>query len=206
MKLSPKTLLRSLVCGLTVAASSACQATPPETALSQAASPEEFFQTLYELSQPGPEHARLAELVGTFDADVTVWTTPEDPPTRSKDRIENKWILGRRYVLGEYTGSFMDQPIEGLFILGFDRSRELYFSTWADTTSTWFMPFSHGELRGDTLVLERDMYDPMLGGMTRVRERIVLETPDRHRYELSYTQPDGREVTSKRIIYTRVSA
>ena len=116
-------------------------------------SPAQVLERMIEISTPGPEHAALEEIVGTFDAEVAAWAGPYDEPMRSQGRMINRWALGGRYVIGEFRGYFRGQPFEGLSILGFDRSRNVYISTWGDTASTWFLPFSTGTRTGDTITL-----------------------------------------------------
>ena len=183
----------------------ACQVVAPPSYL-DGASPDEILERMLQLATPGPEHAALNALVGTFDAQVTSWTGPYDEPTRSTGAMVNTWILGGRCLRGEFTGELLGQPFEGLSLLGFDRSQGKYFGTWADTASTWFMPFSSGTMTGNILTLERDMYDPTMGAMTHIREAFVVESPDRYRYVMYYSLPDGSEAKSMETVYTRARA
>jgi len=75
------------------------------------------------LASPGPAHARLARLAGTWDMDIMFAVAPGQTQ-RVHAVAENRAILGGRFLISEArsTEPFLGQDtIESVTIFGFDR-------------------------------------------------------------------------------------
>jgi hypothetical protein len=72
------------------------------------ANPDELMAAMAAASQPGPEHARLRPLEGSWTFTSKFWMDPSQPPLETKGTIERRWVLG---------GRFLEERIEGT---GFD--------------------------------------------------------------------------------------
>jgi len=186
-----------------VLALAACQSTEPAPAPAEAPGPEEMMARMEQLAAPGPEHARLDDLVGTFDAAVKIWMVPGAPPEESTGTMVNEWILGGRYVRGEYLGSFQGSEFTGVSIIGFDNATQSYQGTWLDSMTTAILPVSHGVREASVITMEREMLDPMSGNMVSERDVFRIESRDRHTMEMYVGTPDGGEMKSMEIVYTR---
>ena len=182
---------------------SGCATAPAYPLPTSSGSPAQMLAHMLDLGTPGPEHAFLDDLVGSFDAERADWPDPMAPPTRSSGRMVNEWILGRRYLRGEYEGHRLGQVFGALSLTGFDKSRGVYFTTSADSASTWFLPFSRGTRSGNTITFECEVFDALLGRMTRVRETLEIQSEDRHVVSTFQTLPDGSETKVMEIVYTR---
>ena len=54
--------------------------------------------------QPGPEHARLAKLAGTWDVAITMASAGGGEPVRASAVAENEMILGGRFLQSRARG------------------------------------------------------------------------------------------------------
>ena len=62
---------------------------------------------------PGPQHAAMAAMAGSYRADVKSWMDPTADPVVSSGKTEFKMILRGRYLVQHYSGSMMGQEFEG---------------------------------------------------------------------------------------------
>ncbi|HED66912.1 MAG TPA: DUF1579 domain-containing protein [Planctomycetes bacterium] len=185
---------------------SACQSTTPSSPpAGDGAEPDmqDMMAMMEKLATPGPEHAFLDDLAGTFDATITLWLDPSAPPVVSTGTMESHWILGGRYLQGDYSSMFMGAPFSGLSLTGYDNAQGVFQGTWLDTMGTGMMPISAGHRTGNTITFERDMFDPMQGKMVHEREVITIEDHDHNSMLMFVVQPDGTAVQTMEIEYTR---
>ncbi len=87
-------------------------------------------------STPGPEHARLAKLAGTWDVSVRMREDKNEWVTGSGTSTFEP-ILGGRYLLEKLHMSVAGRKIEAMVIHGFDLLQRRWFSVWLDESSTW---------------------------------------------------------------------
>ncbi len=159
--------------------------------------------TITELGTPGAEHAFLNDTIGTFDASMQMWFAPGAEPTVTAGRMVNRWILDGRFIQGDYTGEFGEQPFNGLCLTGYDKALGVYVGTWADSMSTMLLPISAGKRDGSAIVFEREMLDMMTGALGKTREVFTVESADRHTFEVYSVFADGSEMKTMEIVYTR---
>jgi hypothetical protein len=81
---------------------------------------------------PGDMHKMLAKYDGTWNESVTVWMQPGAAPTNSNSTAVNQMILGGLYQESKITGSIMGMPFEGFSLLGYDKIKKTFTSTWLD--------------------------------------------------------------------------
>ena len=102
--------------------------TPPE--------PAQMMRAWKDQMKPGKQQEELLRLVGTWNCVNKVYLNgPSKPPVESKGVSTQKLILGGKLLLQEYEGEMMGTPYTGQGLMGFDNSRKLYVSTWADSLS-----------------------------------------------------------------------
>ena len=65
------------------------------------------------IKTPGPQHAMLAKMVGTWDAVAKFWFDPSQPPSEINGTSEFKMIMGGRYLQQNLTADWMGQPMQG---------------------------------------------------------------------------------------------
>lgn len=68
---------------------------------------QEAMEVYHKLATPGPEHALLTRLAGTWDATMKSWMDPAQPPMVSTGSSEQQMVLGGRFLRQEYTGEMM---------------------------------------------------------------------------------------------------
>ncbi len=162
-------------------------------------------QEAAKLAAPGPEHKKLAALVGKFTAKSKLWWEPGKPPVEGTSESENVSVLGGRFIRQSYKGNMMGQPFEGLGYLGYDNLKKKFTSTWMDTASTSAM-HTEGEGDGDKIIAKGEVAEPTAGPdkKTKVRTVTTIVSADKHTYELFYTFP-GQEQEAKvmEIIYEK---
>lgn len=75
---------------------------------------------------PGPEHARLAAMVGTWDVELTVWQKAGEAPAKSRGVAVIEPLFGGLFVQGRLEGLAGEVPFVELSWAGFDPARHRY--------------------------------------------------------------------------------
>jgi hypothetical protein len=192
-------ILAAALTGMSVGAQEKQGQTPP------APSPEmqAMMEAYAKAAQPGPNHAFLARLAGTFKATVKTWMGPGEPEV-SEGVSENTLILGGRYLHQKYSGSIMGQPFEGLGLTGYDNTLKKFTGLWIDSMSTGMMTSEAALDASGTLLNSVETYpDPLTGTMKKTRSVFRLVNADTHVMEMYDTGPDGKEFKMMEITYTR---
>jgi hypothetical protein len=100
-------------------------------------------QIMMESMAPGPEHERLAKLVGRWTQEVRMWPEPGAEPMTFTGNVENRMILGGRFLVSEGTAGEGAMQVSSMTILGFDRRNGWYTSAGYDTWGTYHVA-AHG--------------------------------------------------------------
>jgi hypothetical protein len=163
------------------------------------------MKAIMEAGTPGTEHAMLAKWDGTWNAETTMWSTPDSPPQVSKSTCVNKMIFGGRYQQTKFKGKFGDLPFEGSSITGYDNAKKLFFTTWMDNISTGMMNME-GTWDVDTrsINFSGKMICPANGIECDIRE--VYKIIDDNTHVMETYGPDlktGREFKGMQITFTR---
>lgn len=199
--------LRTLLAA-SLLALAACQSTAHRNASPSETGPPEMdtdaaMARMAELATPGPQHEFLDNMAGTFDVKLVMWMDPSAPPIESTGTMTNRWVLGGRYLQGEYTSTFLGQPFAGMSLTGYDNAQGVFQGTWIDTMGTGMMPVSTGHRSGNTITFDREMFDPMQGKMVGEREVVTVQDRDHHSMVMYMVGPDGSTTKSMEIEYTR---
>ncbi len=85
---------------------------------------------------PAPlrEHEEMAREVGVWDAETTMWMTPDSEPVASKG-TETNAMLGKFWLTSVFEGEMMGEKFTGHMQLGFDPLKKKYVGTWIDSVS-----------------------------------------------------------------------
>ena len=130
---------------------------------------------------PGPMHAKLEALVGSWQVTGKWRMTPDGPWQEFDAPIEREWILGGRFVQETIASEFMGQPFEGVGIFGYDNTREEFTMVWFDTMSTGTM-FSTGRMEGTSLTFEGESSNAMTGEKNHWSKSVTDMSGDRHTF------------------------
>lgn len=165
--------------------------------------PEDLAKALAEAAKPGPEHARLKALEGSWTYTCKCWMDP-NKPAESKGTIERKWVLGGRFLEERVNGTNFDGTpgFEGFGLLGYDNGTKKYSMTWTCTMST---SVSNGigtfESPGK-FTFKAECYCPVMKQNIKSRDEIRIESDDKVVME-SYMLMDGKEVKMMEIVANR---
>jgi len=128
----------------------------------QPKSMEEGMARWMETLKPGPGHARLAELLGTYDVTMRMWMMPGGPATESQGVDEITWFAEGKWLQSSSSIAMFGQQVNGLAILGYDNFKERYVSTKVDSMQTTInSAFGHFDQSGDNLILWGTIDEPM---------------------------------------------
>jgi hypothetical protein len=134
---------------------------------------------------PGPEQARLNDLVGDFDVTITIWVTPGGAPIVSSAAAVSKWVLDGRYVQTSLSGYVAGQPYSALGYAGYDNAGKVYQASWMDSDSTAQSWFSGGFALGSkAAVLSATTVNPVSGLREPLELRLTIDKDGNHVTEL----------------------
>jgi len=162
------------------------------------------MEAMMKAMMPGDAHKLLDGMAGTWDAKVSMWMDPSQPPQVSTGTSENSWVLGNRELMQKFSGTFMGMPFSGIGYTGYDNIKKQYWGTWMDSMSTGMM-MSTGSTadNGKTWKFSSAMPDPMTGKDAPVEEKVTVIDKDHHTMEMWTPGPDGRMFKMMEISYTR---
>ena len=153
---------------------------------------------------PGEMHKSLAMDNGTWNQEMTMWMTPDAPPTKHKMTAVSKMILGGRYQETVHTGNFEGMPFEGKSLVGFDNASQKMVSSWVDNMSTGMMHMT-GTYDESTKTIEfkGTITDPVTKKEKPVRELFTMVDDNTRKMQMFDVTPEGKEYKSMEIIMTR---
>lgn len=155
-------------------------------------------------AKPGEHHELLEPLVGTWDAKVTMWMSPDAPPNVSHGTMKNEWILGGRFLKEEFESEFMGQKFRGFGMFGYDRIKEQYIGTWCDTMMTGML-VNHGHVddNGKVITMRGEHFDPAQQRKVPTKDVVRIISDDKHTMTMHHQAPDGEWRKVMKIEYTR---
>jgi hypothetical protein len=159
-------------------------------------------QDMPPMPKPGPEHEILKADVGVWDAVVEMFMAPGQPPATSKG-VETNTLMGGLWLVTEFKGDMMGSPFEGRGMSGYDSLKKKYVGTWVDTMSVGIATVE-STYDAATKTLSGTMEAPdMTGKVSRMKETVVYKDPNTRVFTMFNTGPDGKDVPTMRITYTR---
>jgi hypothetical protein len=165
------------------------------------------MQAMQKAGSPNENHKMLDSMAGNWNAKVTMWMSPEAPPSVTKGTATNRWIMGGRYLEQKFSGNFMNMPFNGLGYTGYDNVKKQYWGSWMDNMSTGTMMVTGGtDDNGKNWKFTGTMADPMTGKDTPVEERVTVKNKNEHVWEMWSPAPDGKMFKGMEIVYTRKKA
>src|SRR6266487_722557 len=90
---------------------------------------------------PGENHRRLDYFLGDWTTQGMTWLANGEA-VKSAGTCHFEWTMGGRYLRSSYAGIFMDQPLEGMGIDGYDNVSGEYFYLWIDNMGTGYLAAS----------------------------------------------------------------
>ena len=187
------------LCALTLVLSG-CAATPTQDEIDPAKHQEAMMARWTEFMTPGPAHKVLDTKVGHWNVVIKSF----DPPTESKGTSDFRWIMEGRYLEQTAHASFEGAPFEGLGISGFDNLKHAYVSTWVDNMGTGLVN-AEGTYSPQKRTFQYSGQTPdlMTGKYVKSRSVETFVDDDHMTVEFFGPGPDGKEIESMELQYTR---
>lgn len=155
-------------------------------------------------SEPGPQHERLAALIGNWNAEARMWNNLGEPSEEGRGKISNFWMLDDRFVGQEYKSRGRNPQFQGLGALGYDNAGGFYTSVWIDTVSTAMLTGRGSyDQSGKVLTFEGKTADPATGGFARIKSVIRILHKNRYTFELFSEGPGGEMYKTLEFTFTR---
>ena len=114
--------------------------------------------------QASEEHKQIASEVGTWNATLHIWMTPDQQqPLSSKGKEVNR-LMGPFWLVSDFTGNVAGAEFSGRGQFGYDPVGKKYIGTWIDTM-TPYMASMEGDYDAETktLTMVSTARDPMTG-------------------------------------------
>jgi hypothetical protein len=151
---------------------------------------------------PGPEHALLKDDVGSWDASVEMMMpgAPAAPPSKGVE--VNVMSCNGLCLVTDFKGEIMGSPFQGHGVTTWDPSKKMYIGSWSDsmaaglatTESTW---------DAAKKTMNATMVAPDGNGGTVKMRSTVEYSPGKRVFSMYMPGPDGKEMPTMRITYTR---
>jgi hypothetical protein len=147
--------------------------------------------------KPGPEHEKLKELVGTWDAEM------EMNGVKSKAVAVYKSICGGLWLDSDFRGDFAGMKFQGHGLDGYDPQKKKYVSMWVDSFETAPM-ITEGDFdaKKNLFVMTGEFTMPD-GKSQKLKTTSEFKDKDHFTYKMFMVQPDGGEQRVFTIEYTR---
>ena len=156
-----------------------------------------------ELAQPGPEHAELMALSGTWTVESALALAPGAEPRVETGRTLAKPALGGRFLELSTAGELFGMPTQSLSYLGFDRRRGVYVLVGLDSLGTYFVT-AEGP-RGDDGVIRMSGRDPDPAGDQVFRFEFELDGPDAYTMRVVFEELQGQRFDPPYVMVTNRS-
>lgn len=167
--------------------------------------PEETMKALERYGTPGPEHAALKPLAGSFEARVKASFDPSQPAKETTGRSTNEVLFGGLFLKQEFEGTcpMTGKPFQGVGYLGFDNARKKYVATWLDSLSSGiFASAGAADAGGRVFTFNGTCPDPVTGAEKKTKCVFTIVDENRHVYEC-FELEGGKERRVLEITYTK---
>lgn len=162
------------------------------------------METWVKSMTPGAPHKWLASRAGKFDFAGKFWMEPGAPPQAAKGVAERTLVLGGRVLQEKLTSTLMGMPLDGLGLAGFDNVTGQFWSTWNDSLSTGVRTAGGSCDAAMKVCAWKGSYsNPDTGKLQPVRLELKLDGADREVLSTFEAGPDGREIRTAELAYTR---
>lgn len=150
-----------------------------------------------EFPKPGPEHEKLRELVGDWDAVMIMGDQ------KSKATVTYKSICGGMWVESDFQGTLGDLPFHGHGLDGYDLKRKKYVGVWVDSFESAPLHFEGNvDPKSKLLVMTGESLGPD-GKLQKFKNTTDTKDKDHFTFKMYMVQPGGEDQLAFTIEYTR---
>ncbi|MEM8757091.1 MAG: DUF1579 family protein, partial [Planctomycetota bacterium] len=156
---------------------------------------EQMMAEWEKMGQPGEHHKKLDRFTGEYDVQAT-FMMPDGGSIESGGSLTSEWVLGGRFVHGDFHLDNMMGPFDGISYVGYDNQTGEYVSIWLDSMST--KAYVHeARFEGDVFITEGEgATGPMRIVSTPKDDGSVVD-------EFYEKDPSGAWYRSGTMVYTR---
>lgn len=165
---------------------------------------------------PSAGHAAITSLAGTWRVRYEVYGTlgrsGDEPPIVSDDiRTRREWVGDGRFLEDTTEGTLMGAPYWRRGWLGYNNMERRFEWITIDAVNSAFMSYAARAGSGPSMPVTMigSFVDQGVAGEESVGKRvgmktiIQIETSERHRIDLYFTRPGGKETLAVRAHYVR---
>ncbi len=205
----------TITLGLALAVVFTAQAADSAKDAKSAAAPEmklppgwtlEDFQACIVAGTPGEKHKLLANEIGTWKGESTMWMAPGMDPIKSDCTSTVTPVMDGRFIKVDFAGDMPGMgPYNGLGIVGYDNVGQRLQSVWLDNHSTGMM-VGTGEMSADgkTLTWKYDYNCPITKKPAVMRQIETYASPTSKTLEMFGADPkSGKEFKMMSIKLTK---
>ncbi len=136
------------------------------------------MQAMQMAATPGEPHAKLAESVGQYTAEMQFFMDPSSEPMTASMTVERRMGLQGRVLVEHWQGEVMGAQFQGMGRTGYDNVTKRYWSTWTDNMSTGLLVmYGNWDADKNAMVLEGDSVHPVTGETYTSRAVSVYPKP-----------------------------
>lgn len=160
----------------------------------------------WEESKEAGKHKQFEKCIGSWEGVAKVWFGPDELADESEVKGKIESVLGGRFLMYSYQGTFQAKAIEGIAIFGYSIPLDRFQSAWIDSFHNGSnIMFSQGQINSDKLFDAKGNYES--GGPENQiwGWRTEIEVIDDHHicitaYNIS---PEGEEVKATEAMLQR---
>ena len=152
---------------------------------------------------PGPEHAILKDDVGTWDATVEMMMPGAPPAPPSKGVEVNALSCNGLCLVTDFKGEIMGGPFQGHGVSTWDPAKKKYVGSWSDSMAAG-MALTEATWDAGKKTMNGTMNAPDgQGGTVSMRSAVEYTADGKRVFSMFMTGPDGKEMPTMRITYTK---
>jgi hypothetical protein len=142
----------------------------------------------------GSPHHFFTQIAGNWAGKTRTWLEPLGRPVESNIQGSLQLVLDGRFAIYIYQSSLDDEPLQGMFIFGYNTNLDRYEASWIDSyhTHTGIM-FCTGESRERGFWVRGSYPDPAGGPEWDWRTEVVLLDDDQLSITAYNISPEGQE-------------
>ncbi|HEX7899820.1 MAG TPA: DUF1579 domain-containing protein [Planctomycetota bacterium] len=153
-------------------------------------------------AKPVQEHALLKKFEGEWDSVAKFMMEPGKEPVPAKGKESCKLIMGGLFLVTSVDSEMFGGKFFGHGVLGYDIQKKKYTGSWVDSLNTAIYRVE-GALEGNVLTERLESTEPETGAPLKLRLVHELKDADHRTMRVFVTMPDGNEVETGSIAYTR---
>ena len=147
--------------------------------------------------KPGPEHDKLKEMVGNWDAVM------KTAAGESKGTMTYKMGLGGLWLIEDFKGEFSGLPFEGHGLTTYDPAKKKYVGIWIDSySSEHTVTEGNFDKEGKVQTMVGEMAGPD-GKKMKVTMVTTQKDKDTVMMTMRGAGPDGKDMEMMSITFTR---